>query len=252
MTPHAAMKSARQRLLIVLTICGVCTAVVFSLWQRGFVPLQQLDHFAQDWQAKLGRRTPVDDRLVLVGIDKPVYGADFSEEECREEPVLREMQHEFPWSRAVWARVIEKLAEAGAKVIAIDVVFAADGDGDDVLHAALEKYRDRVVMGYNISVGETDRGEFSELLLPNATLLPADGSASPVLDDRLGYVNIWPDFDDTLRRVPFRRTREQADFTVPPGVVLESLAARVLRKFGRAEAIPDGTGARLFRYTAPP
>jgi len=43
----------------------------------------------------------------------------------------------WPWSRAVHARLIEKLCDAGAKVIAIDLVFAAELEGDDALHQAL-------------------------------------------------------------------------------------------------------------------
>lgn len=244
------MKPKMQRPPIVVTICAVCTMLFVLLWARGFVPLQQVEFFARDWQMRLGRKTPVDDRLVLIGIDKPVYSADFSDEELQREPVLRSLQSAFPWSRAVWARLIEKLAEAGAKVIVIDLVFAAPGAGDDELYQALEKYRDRVVVGYNINVGTTDRGEFNELLLPADTVLSPAVGDSPVVDDRLGYVNIWPDFDDTLRRVSFRQTAAQVGDVVPAGVVLESLDARTLRKYGRADAIPSGFDSRLFRYTA--
>ncbi|MEI7957165.1 MAG: CHASE2 domain-containing protein, partial [Verrucomicrobiota bacterium] len=152
-----------------------------------------MEWFTQDWQARLGRKTPLDNRLVLVGIDKPVYGADFSAEELQREPVLRELQDNFPWSRDVWARLIEKLADAGAKVIVLDLVCASAGEGDDALHQALEKFKDRVVIGYDINVGQTDRGEFKELLLPNPAILPSDATHSAVEDERLGYVNIWPD-----------------------------------------------------------
>jgi len=245
------MKPAKRRPLIVLAICAACTLVFVILWERGFVPLQQVEFFAQDWQTRLGRKTDPDDRLVLVGIDKPVYDSDFSDEELQREPVLRNLQKSFPWSRAVWARVIEKLAGAGTKVIAIDLVFASSGDGDDELHQALEKYKDRIVIGYNINTGKSERGEFRELLLPNATLVP-ETAKSPVADDRLGYVNVWPDFDDTLRRTGFRQTGSQVGDIVPEGVILESLDARVLRKFGRADAIPADFNPRLFRYTAPP
>jgi adenylate cyclase len=246
------MKPASHRPLIVLTICAACTLVFLVLWARGFVPLQQMEFFAQDWQTRLGRKTPVDDRLVLIGIDKPVYSSDFSDEELRREPVLRDLQNNFPWSRAVWARLIEKLSDAGAKVIVFDLVFASSGDGDDALNRALEKYRDRVVIGYNINVAKTERGEFKELLLPNASVLTTDATSSPVEDDRLGYVNLWPDFDDTLRRVNFRLTGDQLDNILPAKVVLESMDARALRKFGRPDLIPSGSDSHLFRYTAPP
>src|SRR5689334_22712307 len=136
------MKSPTKRSVIVLAICAVCTLTFLVLWQREFVPLQQLEFFAQDWLTRLGRKTPVDDRLVLIGIDKPIYESDFSDEEIQREPVLRDLQKSFPWSRAVWARLIEKFADAGAKVIVFDLVFASPGDGDDALRVAMEKYKD--------------------------------------------------------------------------------------------------------------
>jgi adenylate cyclase len=245
------MKPARQRPFIVLALCAACTLGLLFLWARGFVPLQQMEFFAEDWQTRLGRKAPADDRLVLIGIDKPVYSSDFSDEELQREPVLRDLQNNFPWSRAVWARLIEKLAGAGAKVIVFDLVFAAPGEGDDELNRALEKYSDRVVIGYNINVGKTDRGEFRELLLPNASVFTSGVTNSIVEDERLGYVNLWPDFDDTLRRVNCRQTGAQVGDIVPEEVLLESLDARALRKFGRPDLIPPGSEARLFRYTAP-
>ncbi len=243
------MKPAARRSVIVLAICAVCTVMFLVLWARGFVPLQEWEFSAQDWQTRLGRKTPVDDRLVLIGIDKPIYPADFSDEELQREPVLRNLQNNFPWSRAVWARLVEKLSDAGAKVIMFDLVFASEGEGDDELHRALDLYKDRVVIGYNINVTSTDRGDQRELQLPNPSLVARTETNSPVEDDRLGYVQFWPDFDGTLRRVNYRLSGAQAGGIVPEGVLLESLDARALRKFGRPDLIPSGFDARLFRYT---
>ncbi|MEY2465576.1 MAG: adenylate cyclase, partial [Verrucomicrobiota bacterium] len=193
------MKPTTKRLLIVLAICVSCTAAFLVLWVKEFPPLRKMEWFAQDWQTRRGRKTPMDDRLVLIGIDKPVYLSDFSETELQGEPVLRHLQKNFPWSRAVWARLVEKLAEAGAKVIVIDVVFATTNDGDDEFKQVLEKYKDRVVIGYNISEGETDRVDLRELQLPSESVLVPQGTNSAVEDDRLGYVNTWPDPDGTFR-----------------------------------------------------
>jgi len=223
------MKPTNKRPLIVLAICAVCTLAFLILWARGFVPLQEMEFFAQDWQTRLGRKTPVDDRLVLIGIDKPVYSSDFSDEEMQREPVLRDLQNNFPWSRAVWARLIEKLAGAGAKVILFDLVFASPGEGDDELHQALEKYKDRVVIGYNINVGNTERGDFKGLLLPNPSVLTSDATNSSVEDGRLGYVNLWPDFDDTLRRVNYRLTGAQVAITLLDQQPFCALASRATR-----------------------
>jgi adenylate cyclase len=246
------MKPAARRSAIVLAICAVGTLVFLVLWQRGFIPLQEMEFSAQDWQARLGRKTPLDDRLVLIGIDKPVYAADFSDEEIQREPVLRSLQNNFPWSRAVWARLIEKLSDAGAKVIVFDLVFASQNDGDDELRQALDKYRDHVIIGYNISVKNTGRGDFTELQLPNPSVIQTSETNSPVEDDRLGYVNIWPDFDGILRRARYRQTGAQTGDILPAETVLESMDARALRKFGRPDLIPSAFARHLFRYTARP
>jgi adenylate cyclase len=246
------MKPAARHSAIVLAICAICTLVFLGLWQRGFIPLQEMEFSAQDWQARLGRKTPMDDRLVLIGIDKPVYTSDFSDEEIQREPVLAQLQNNFPWSRAVWARLIEKLSEAGAKVIIFDLVFASQNQGDESLRQALEKYRDRVVIGYNISVKNTGRGDFTELQFPNPSVVQTGETNSPVADERLGYVNIWPDFDGVLRRARYRQNGGQIGDILPATTVLDSMDAHALRKFGRPELIPLGFGEHLFRYTARP
>ena len=64
---HKTMKPAARRSVICLAICAAWTLVLLGLWARGFAPLQQMEFFAQDWQTRLGRKAPRDDRLVLVG-----------------------------------------------------------------------------------------------------------------------------------------------------------------------------------------
>ena len=246
------MKSTAKRPITVLAICAACTVVFLVLWWRGFVPLQELELFAQDWQTRLGRKTPADERLVLIGIDKPVYSSDFSAAELKAEPVLALLKKNFPWSRAVWARLIEKLGDAGAKAIVFDLVFAAPGDGDDELKQALEKYKDRVVIGYNISATKTAQREFFSLQLPDSSVINYAPQISPAEDDRLGYVNIWPDRDEVLRQARYHLTGGQIDDVLPADTVVESLAARALRKFGRPDLIPAGFEPKTFRYTAPP
>jgi len=197
--------------------------------------------------------TPLDDRLALIGIDKLVYDpADFSPEEYQQEPALALLQQNFPWSRAVWARLVQKLGDAGAKVIAFDLVFAAPGPGDAELKEALEKYGDRVVIGYNINWTKTDQRTFVELQLPNPDVLAARGSSSPVEDPHLGYVNVFVDADGRLRRAHYRQTGHQINDILPPDVVLESLDSRVLQTFGRPDLVPRDLEGRRFRYTGPP
>lgn len=247
------MKAAPRRPLVALAICAGIALAFLAAYRARMRPLPELEAFVQDLQTRFGRKTPVDERLVLIGVDKPAYLADFSDEEIQREPVLGEMRRTFPWSRAVWARLIEKLAAAGAKVIVFDFVFAAPGEGDEALAAAIEKHRDRVVLGYNLNQTRTDRGGvLTEMQIPNGTVFTPAAGVSPLEDDRLGYVTIWPDADDVIRRAQYRMSGDQAGDVAAPEVRLESLAARAVRKFGRPELIPPGTNSLPFRYTGPP
>src|SRR6516164_7668405 len=131
------MKPATKHALVDLTICTVCTLLFAVLWKHDFLPLKALEFYTQDLQVRKGRKTPMDDRLVLIGVDKQVYGpTDFNQEQIKEEPTLALLQQNFPWSRAVWARLIQKLGDAGAKVMVFDFVFAAPGEGDEELKQA--------------------------------------------------------------------------------------------------------------------
>ena len=89
-------------------------------------------------------------------------------------------QRPFPWSREVWALFLDKVFGAGARLAMFDMIFNSPNDGDAAFHDALEKYRDRVVIGANF-----DTAHGNQLILPNTDLIPAPQDR----DDRVGYVN---------------------------------------------------------------
>jgi adenylate cyclase len=240
-----------HHLATVLAICALCTGVMMLLFEFSPEVLSQAEFYTQDLRSRLGRKTPVDPRLVLIGIDRASYADYFSEEEMQRTPALRAISEPYPWSRDVWAVLITKLADAGAKAIVFDVVFGAPKPGDDALKAALEKYRDRVVVGYAIDSTKTHAKLFVNLTLPNSSVIKNPDFASVVEDDRVGYVTIWTDGDGVLRNADFRHTGDQIGDVLPPTTQMESLDARALRKFGHAELIPAGTAPRRLRYTAP-
>jgi adenylate cyclase len=245
------MKRPAKHFWIICGICALCTGVAVWLFAVNSESLLTAEFFTQDYRARTGRRTPQDDRLVLIGVDRASYADFFSEAEMQATPALRAISEPYPWSREVWAELITKLADAGAKAIVIDLVFAAPKTGDDALARALDKYRDRVVIGCALDLTHTDQRKFVNLTLPSKTLIkPADGT-SAIEDDRVGYVTIWPDDDGILRSANFRQRGDQLGDILPPDTVAESLAARALRKFGRPDLIPAGFEERRFRYTAP-
>ncbi len=256
MTGTSSGDQTKRRAVAVLWICSLVTMIVIGM--QWFVPLQHLNEdaesYAQDWFTRLGRKAPLHPDLVLIGIDRPSYDGEILPEEAANDPVLASLRERFPWSRNVWAALIERLANAGAKVIVIDLVFATEAEGDEELRRVLDQFKDRVVIGSNYSPVETDRGILGQLVIPNASLIPEHPGRPAALDPRVGFVNIWPDGDEVFRHAAFRRTNRQLGDAIEasPDAVIESLASRALIKFGEAGRIPAETELQRFRFAAGP
>ncbi len=250
--------SRRARWLAIMM--GTGTVTLAALYFLGFTPLLGLEYYSQDLRARLGRKTPADPRLVFLGIDQASYHDILLESEIQDSPILKELAKTFPWSRAVWAALIERLCNAGAKVVALDLLFAAPGDGDDALQATLEKFRDRVVIGSNFTDLQGDQGTTISHILPEESILPPPSAPrTAAQDDRVGYVNIWPDEDGVVRRARFRLVTSQflssTHLTKPAPAeeeICESLAARALRKSDGPDRVPSGFESKAFRFTGPP
>ena len=250
-------RRAPRRMAVLTAFCALVTLAVLAVDFCGPAPLASplagAERFVQDFFARHGRWTPANTNLVLIGIDQPVYSSFFSDAELQREPVLRDLQTQFPWSRAVWARLIQKLSDARAKTIAIDLVFASPWNGDNELRAALDKYQDRVVIGGVLNLNETDRGQPVQFTPPAADLISDTPGRPAALDSRVGFVNIWDDSGE-FRRPFFRATNHQLQDAVnaAPDAVIESLTARALEKFGAADKIPSVGSRPVIRYTGPP
>src|ERR1700679_76351 len=89
-----------------------------------------------------------DPRIKLVGLGTSSFKLDtLAPEEIAASPTLQQMQQPWPWDRSVYAAILEKLMNAGAKVVMFDFVFASETEGDDVFAKALQKYKNHVVIG---------------------------------------------------------------------------------------------------------
>jgi adenylate cyclase len=251
-------RDSNRRPAVVLGLCAFVTLAVLAVDFLGppqfSSPLNDAENYVQDFFARAGRFTPANTNLVLVGIDRPSYDDVIFPDDAKNDPILAALRGRYPWSRRVWAALITRLGDAGAKTIVIDLVFAADSDGDAELRAALDKYKDRVVIGENLSPVETDRGTLNRLTPPDAALIPDLPGQPAALDPRTGFVNIWPDGDDVFRRARFRATNHELGDVVsaPPGAIVESLDARALEKFAGPGKIPTAAASTRIRFTAPP
>ena len=217
---------------------------------RPFVYLR-LCNFYRDAIAQSGRTTPPNPDLVFLAIDASSVSLDETDiddmfgldrDNSDDGRALRLISKGFPWSREVYALVLRKLVDAGAKVVIFDLNFPTPTANDAVFHAALDHYSDHVIIGSNFVDGS--------LIRPCETLIP---QTSPI-DSRIGYTNFWADDDDAVRRAQFRVTFEQVRYTKPKpdSERFVSLAAGALIKAGDASSIPNDLHPHLFRFTAPP
>ncbi|MEA3213196.1 MAG: adenylate cyclase [Chthoniobacter sp.] len=205
-------------------------------------PYRRFELAVQDRVTRLARLAPVDSRLVFLADDAPSHTLDaLWEDEIAASPALKLMKRRN-WSREVYALILERLATAGAKVVGFDYMFQGEYDGDEAFRAALEKWRNAVVIG---GYWEQTHGTHS-YNPPSKSLIPLGQEH----DDRVGYVNVFPDEDIVTRRVRPQTTREDLDGSpnVPDSVVYESLAARMVRKAGLDSLIPKDRYSRIFRY----
>lgn len=101
----------------------------------------------------------------------------------------------WPWQRQAYALAIERLMEAGARVVAVDVLFldpSIHGPADDAaLESALAQWGDRVVLAALYDASSTDWGGFTILLTPTLNGVVHQG-----------LINIAPDSDGHIRLAP--------------------------------------------------
>ncbi len=240
----------RHRLLLLAAICTFFTGLVLLLHFTPGVPFLSAvwsgEQRFEDFLQKEGRKTPTRDDFVLLGIDQSTLELPpFSPEEIANNRAFQLMTaRPFPWSREVWALLLDRLFAAGARLVVFDLSFDPPNDGDPQFHAALDRYRGQVVLGANI-----DAANAMQAIVPNPALIPPPQMA----DRRVGYVNFFPDaLDRETRSIRFLLTdRQLAGLPPHPSEeVYHSLAARGLEQMGRGADVPQDHAAHFFRFSA--
>lgn len=252
----------RAALALFTAITATALCALFSGMPDSW--LSQAELAARDRLSRHGQKTAPDPKLIFLAIDSESVGLDanadlkqlfgISDPNTPEGQALLLMSQHWPWPRSVYALVLDRLMEAGAKVVAFDLLFPTESEHDGAFRAALEKHRDRVVVGSNFTAQAADRnggGVTTVLTLPSETLIPQSGGGE---DPRVGFVNFWPDADGVIRSTKFHANF--GEFLAEAADIREShyssLAAQIARKAGHAGKVPADTAPRAFRYTAPP
>ena len=241
----------RHRLLVLALICFFWTGLIFLGHFFPRTPFLSApwrgEQSFEDLLRQEGRKTAPPRDFVFLGLDQSTLQLPpLTPEEIAGNRAFELMTaRPWPWSREVWALLLDRLFAAGARVVIFDLLFNPPNDGDPAFHAALDRYRDKVVVGANF---DTENGV--QAVTPNDVLIPPP----QLLDDRVGYVNFWPDtIDGKTRAAIYRLTdRQLAGLPAHPSEqVYESLFTRALAKIGHGNDVPGDFHGHMIRFTAP-
>jgi adenylate cyclase len=241
---------SRHRLLVLALICAFWTGLIFLGHFFPGTPFLSVpwggEQSFEDLLRREGRKTPTRDDFVFLGIDQSTLQLPpMTTEEIAGSRAFQLMtERPFPWSREVWALLLDRLFGAGARLVMFDMIFSPPNDGDPAFHAALDRYHDKVVLGANF-----DMQNAAQAVTPNDTLIPPP----QLLDNRVGFVNFWPDsIDGKIRAATYRVTdRQLAGLPPHPSQeIFESLSARALTKIGHADDVPRDFRGHMIRFSA--
>jgi adenylate cyclase len=140
-------------------------------------------------QRLLGPRRPPA-AVTLVAVDDATLQQGDWYERNRQLPAWARGVGSLPWPRAAYGLLIERLLAAGARAVAVNVVFegpSSHGPADDAaLAAVLARHRGRVALAAEMQEGEDQQGAGSlTLVTPSDQLLAASGGSA-----QLGLTNI--------------------------------------------------------------
>jgi len=238
----------RHRRLVVAAICAFCTGLIILVHFFPSVPflsaVWRQEQNYQDFLEREGRKTATRSDLVFLGIDEATLDlSSLLPEELAGNRAFELMtEHPPPWSREVWALLLDRVFGAGARVVMFDMVFNNPNDGDPAFREAIDRYRDRVVLGANF-----DAEHGMKFVMPNTNLVPAP----QIQDDRVGYVIFFPDSLDQKVRSVFYNISDRllaGQPAHPTQEVYHSLSARVLAKRGGVN-IPFDFQPHQFRFS---
>ncbi|MEO0984746.1 MAG: serine/threonine-protein kinase [Cyanobacteria bacterium J06639_14] len=193
-----------------IAFAALLTAVDSPLLQRWD---RQIQTFFFDLR---GPQVAPEDIIILAIDDESFLQAEHYQTAPEEHPALAPIES-WPWHREAYAIAIERLMQAGAKAVSLDVVFPTDsvhGPVDDqALTSVLERYGDRVTLAVQYEERVMRQGYLLKPILP---LIQFQGNGV-----HLGVINFPIEFDGRIHRQghtyldSLERSRVELDPTSP-------------------------------------
>jgi adenylate cyclase len=212
------LSPARRRLLIAAGLGLGTAALLAAAWSAGYfasTAMRGIDLLFRTRTVEPARAT------VIVAIDQPSY---------RE--LLPRHGAMVDWPRALYARVLDRLREAGARVVFFDIFFDAPRPDDPELIAAMGR-AGNVVMPVEaqgpgaLAPAPGVAQEFQVFVRPHAALREAAAAE--------GFVNVTTDPDTVVRSLPLVLRAGGAE--VPAAAL--TIAARFVRRRSVIDGPPE-------------
>ncbi|MEL6385590.1 MAG: CHASE2 domain-containing protein, partial [Cyanobacteria bacterium J06626_18] len=190
--------------------------------------VQRSEEQAQSFLLTLrGPITPPENIITLAIDEESLAQGEFYLAEPEKYPYLEPLQT-WPWQRSAYAEVITKLTDAGAKVVALDILLVTPsvyGSADDEhLQATLAERGDQVVLAAAFERSASTGGELVQLIQP----IYASDSFQP------GLINIADGYGQRVRELPeeYLAALEAAsgittDIAAFPEAILEAAAISI-------------------------
>lgn len=204
--------AVHQRVLAMLILGTLALLAALYGWDNTRYLMERRDRAVLDEYHASSRKTPARDDIVILGIDDASQKLDtLWPEEIEASPALKEMKKQWQWRRRVWAPVLDRLFEAGASYVFLDLTFKApahDEEDDRLLREALERHKGKVVLGgkYEIEAATGNKGvaqaaENVPFTEPSRTAVGDDFLTS----DMYGILNFFGDanLDGVVRSANF-------------------------------------------------
>src|SRR5690349_7821926 len=122
-----------KKTLVYLAIALLSSLGAFFLYRSSFSFVQEVDLRLKDARFRLRGPVKTNSGVIIVAVDNKS---------------VKEIGR-WPWSREITARLLDKLAEYGTKVTALDIVFSEpQAEARDRALARAVKSSGNVVMGY--------------------------------------------------------------------------------------------------------
>lgn len=210
---------------VILPLIGISAGLVALLYA---VPatrelLDRRERLTLDEYHVAGRKTPARSDVLVLGIDDASLKLDSAwPEDIEASPALQAMQKQWPWPRRAWAPILDKLFEAGARQVFLDITFKSpseDPENDRLFREALERHWGKVILGMKFdesNVGTATNESTVGTTIRTELMLPTEAITGPRrrIED-FGLLNFWPDPDGTIRAARWRTTASEAEAREP-------------------------------------